>query len=60
MLAVRRAGITDALTYLEGRKAIRAMRGRIVILNRACLEEIAGAAYGVSEKEYERLFGKMP
>jgi CRP-like cAMP-binding protein len=55
MLAVRRAGITDALNYLEGKKAIRAMRGRIVILNRAALEEMAGGSYGVPEQEYKRL-----
>jgi CRP-like cAMP-binding protein len=55
MLAVRRAGITDALSYLEGKKCIRAMRSRIVITDRACLEQIAGAAYGVPEKEYQRL-----
>ena len=50
MLAVRRAGITDALNYLEGKKAIRAMRGRIVILNRAILEDMAGGAYGVPSR----------
>jgi CRP-like cAMP-binding protein len=55
MLAVRRAGITDALNYLEGKKAIRAMRGRIIILNRAILEHMAGGAYGVPEQEYKRL-----
>ena len=55
MLAVRRAGITDALNYLEGKKAIRAMRGRILILNRAALEDMAGGAYGVPEQEYKRL-----
>jgi CRP-like cAMP-binding protein len=55
MLAVRRAGITDALNYLEGKKAIRAMRGRIAILNRATLEEMAGGSYGVPEQEYKRL-----
>ena len=55
MLAVRRAGITDALNFLEGKKCIRAMRGRILITDRKCLEEIAGAAYGVPEKEYQRL-----
>jgi CRP-like cAMP-binding protein len=55
MLSVRRAGITDALTFLEGRKAIRAMRGWVIVLNRSVLEEIAGAAYGVPEKEYKRL-----
>jgi len=55
MLAVRRAGITDALNFLEGKKAIRAMRGRIVVLNRKVLEEVAGAAYGIPEREYRRL-----
>jgi CRP-like cAMP-binding protein len=55
MLAVRRAGITDALSFLEGKKAIRAMRGRIIILNRATLEEMAGGSYGIPEQEYKRL-----
>jgi CRP-like cAMP-binding protein len=55
MLAVRRAGITDALNFLEGKKCIRAMRGRILITDRKCLEVMAGAAYGVPEKEYQRL-----
>ena len=55
MLAVRRAGITDALNFLEGKKAIRAMRGRIIILNRATLVELAGGSYGVPEQEYKRL-----
>jgi len=55
MLAVRRAGITDALNYLEGKKAIRSMRGRIIILNRGTLEEMAGGSYGVPEQEYKRL-----
>jgi CRP-like cAMP-binding protein len=55
MLSVRRAGITEALSFLEGKKAIRAMRSRIIVLNRSILEEIAGAAYGVPEKEYKRL-----
>ena len=55
MLAVRRAGITDALNFLEGKKCIRAMRSRILITDRKCLEIMAGAAYGVPEKEYKRL-----
>jgi CRP-like cAMP-binding protein len=55
MLTVRRAGITDSLASLEGAKAIKAMRGRIIVLDRAILEGIAGAAYGVPEKEYKRL-----
>jgi CRP-like cAMP-binding protein len=57
MLAVRRSGITEALNFLEGKRAIWALRCRIIILNRACLEQIAGAAYGVPEKEYQRLIG---
>lgn len=55
MLAVRRAGITDALAELEGMKCIRALRGRILITDRKCLEQIAGAAYGIPESEYRRL-----
>ena len=55
MLTVRRAGITDALSALEGKKAIRAMRGQIVVLNRTVLEEVAGAAYGIPEREYRRV-----
>jgi CRP-like cAMP-binding protein len=55
MLAVRRAGITEALNFLEGKKAIRAMRGRVVVLNRSILEEMAGAAYGIPEREYRRV-----
>lgn len=55
MLAVRRAGITEALNYLEGRNAIKALRGRVVVLNRLLLEEIANGAYGMPEQEYKRL-----
>ena len=55
MLTVRRAGITDALTLLEGLKCIRALRGRILITDRKVLEKIAGAAYGIPESEYRRL-----
>jgi CRP-like cAMP-binding protein len=55
MLAVRRAGISEALTSLESKKAIRALRGRVVVLNRSFLEEEAGAAYGIPEREYKRL-----
>lgn len=55
MLAVRRAGITEALNDLEGKKAIRATRGHIIILNRTILAQIAGAAYGTPEEEYKRV-----
>ena len=55
MLAVRRAGVAEALQALEEAGAIRAARGLVTILNRATLEEIAGGSYGPPEVEYERL-----
>jgi Mn-dependent DtxR family transcriptional regulator len=58
MLAVRRSGVTEAVNDLESRNLIHATRGRIAIMNRAGLLEIAGGAYGVPEKEYQRLLGR--
>ena len=55
MLSVRRAGITEALNFLEEKKAIRSLRGRIIILNRKALATVADYAYGVPENEYDRL-----
>ena len=55
MLGVRRSSITDALHQLEGFGAIKGHRGRILIRDRAKLEELASEAYGTAEREYERL-----
>jgi len=44
-----------ALQTLEGHRAIRSTRGKLKILDRALLENIAGSAYGVAESEYQRL-----
>ncbi|HUQ35597.1 MAG TPA: Crp/Fnr family transcriptional regulator [Aestuariivirga sp.] len=55
MIDVRRAGVTDALASLEGIYAIKALRNRVIILDRSILEEIAGGSYSVAEKEYARL-----
>jgi CRP-like cAMP-binding protein len=57
MLGVRRAGVTDALSLLEGDKMIRAVRGKITVLDRKRLEEKARESYGVPEAEYRRLIG---
>ncbi len=57
MLGVRRAGVTEALHALEGKRAIRAMRGEIAILDRRVIEKRTGALYGLPEAEYERLLG---
>lgn len=57
MLGVRRASITTALHALEGQGAIKGLRGRIVVRDRALLETLAGDTYGYSESEYRRLIG---
>ena len=46
---------------LEGAGMIRSRRGRVMILDRHKLEELAGESYGRPETEYRRLiapFGK--
>ncbi len=57
MLAVRRAGVTDALHMLEGRGLIKTSRGRVAVLNRAGIVRLAGDLYGTPEAEYRRLIG---
>jgi CRP-like cAMP-binding protein len=57
MLGVRRPGVTDALHRLEGDRLIRARRSTIAIRDRAGLEAVANGSYGVSERDYDRLFG---
>jgi CRP-like cAMP-binding protein len=57
MLGVRRAGVTEALHSLRGHKLIETHRSHILLLNRKGVEQIAGAFYGVPEKEYRRLLG---
>ena len=54
-LAVQRPMVTVSLQILEGQRAIRSTRGKVKIIDRALLEDIAGSAYGVAENEYVRL-----
>lgn len=56
MLAVRRAGVTNAVHILEGDHLIRATRGLIVIRDREGLVDRA-RYYGQPEIEYARLLG---
>ncbi|GJE56730.1 hypothetical protein EKPJFOCH_3238 [Methylobacterium thuringiense] len=58
MLGVRRPGVTTATHMLEGGGMIQARRGRITVLDRDKLLEVAGDAYGLAEAEYERLLGE--
>jgi CRP-like cAMP-binding protein len=55
MLAVRRAGVTEAVNALEKDELISCTRGVVVVLNRKGLEKVAGTFYGLPEKEYRRL-----
>jgi Mn-dependent DtxR family transcriptional regulator len=55
MLAVRRAGVTEAVHDLESRGLIEASRGQIMVLDRSGLEKTAGGFYGPPEAEYRRL-----
>ena len=57
MLGVRRAGVTEALHVLESKGLIRSSRGAILVRNRKGIERSAGGAYGVPEKEMQRLMG---
>ncbi|WP_018261936.1 Crp/Fnr family transcriptional regulator [Methylobacterium sp. WSM2598] len=56
MLGVQRTSVTLALQSLEGHHLIRARRGRITVLGRGALEDLAGGAYGIPEAESARLF----
>lgn len=60
MLAVRRAGITDALHALEGKHLIKSTRGSVSISDRLGLEALAGTAYGLPEREQKRLITPAP
>lgn len=55
MLAVRRAGVTEALQSLSRRRLIKSGRGEILVLNRKGIERVAGDLYGAPEAEYRRL-----
>ena len=55
MLGVQRSSATLAVQALEGYRLIKAQRGRLTILNRAAMEEIADDGYGLPEAEYARL-----
>jgi Crp-like helix-turn-helix protein len=57
MLGVRRSGVTVALNLLESTALISIHRGITTIVDRRGLRAAANGAYGVSEAEYDRVFG---
>jgi CRP-like cAMP-binding protein len=58
MLGVRRPGVTLAVQVPEGGGLIRAERGRITVLDRTKLEEVADDTYGLAEAEYARVMAE--
>lgn len=61
MIAADRSSVTVSLHVLEGAGMIRSKRGRVLILDREKLEELAGEGYGKPEAQYRKLiapFGK--
>src|SRR4051812_42369309 len=60
MLAVRRPGVTVAARSLQGTGAINYERGRIVVLDRARLEEASCECYGLVREHYRRMLGWPP
>jgi CRP-like cAMP-binding protein len=59
MLCVQRPGVTVALQEMEGKGLIRLKRGAVSIADGAGLKRLAGAYYGVPEREYARLIGHL-
>ncbi len=59
MIAAERSGVTVSLHILEGAGMIRSKRGRVFILDREKLQELAGDSYGIPEREYRRLIGPL-
>lgn len=57
MIGAERSGVTVSLHILEGAGMIRSKRGRVIILDRGLLQELAGDSYGQPEAEYRRLIG---
>ena len=57
MIGAQRTGVTVTLHMLESAGAIRARRGRVTIIDRGKLEELAEHAYGPAEAEFRRLIG---
>jgi CRP-like cAMP-binding protein len=56
-LAVRRAGVTEAMKTLKDHGGVDTGRKMIRVLDRQALIEAARGSYGAAEVEYEKLFG---
>ena len=55
MLGTQRSSTTLAVQALEGYRLIKARRGKITILDRKMIRQVADDGYGLPEAEYARL-----
>ncbi len=58
LLAVRRAGVTDALHHLQAQEALVQRRGGIQVLEWAALRRAACPCHQGMDARYERMFGR--
>jgi CRP-like cAMP-binding protein len=57
MLGVRRAGVSVAMGVLQSAGILQYARGRIIIRDRARLEEASCSCYHITQSAYQRLLG---
>lgn len=55
MLGVRREGVTEAVGILQRLGLLHCSRGRIIVVDRAGIEEHCCECYGVVKREFDRL-----
>jgi hypothetical protein len=60
VLGVRRVGITNAASRLQGQGMIRYRRGQVQIVDRAGLQAAACACYAADLASYDELLGPLP
>ena len=57
MLGVRRVSVTEVLRLLQDRGLVKNSRGKIAILNREGLEQLACECYQKCRNEFNQLLG---
>ena len=57
MLGAQRTGVTEAAGHLQKKRMIRYSRGKIAILDRQALEEMACECYWIVKEEFDHLTG---